>query len=202
MPFVNIDPEVKVTGPIPGLLLDPTLRKSIETFRRENCETPYLFSDFHMQLEKTLQIEERSFHLIAHKDGEIMGVMRVTPPPFEISQLGAELNHALEGFSNHLEVSRMVLSKEGRRNWVGVLLCFAVVKWGLQTGHDGLVALCRPANANRFSFLGFRSISNEEFVVSEREHGSYRLLASEWSSFTRKLGMVFGSQLTEIFWQE
>lgn len=200
IPFLNIDSTVKVTGPIPGLMLSPELRAALAEFRELNAETRYLFSDFHRELEERLRIEDRSYHLIAHRGDEILGVMRVTPRPFEISELNTELCEDSQNLGNHLEVSRMILNKEGRRSWAGVILCFAVVKWGVQTGHEGLIALCRPSNAGRFGFLGFQPHTNKFYTIPERESGQYKLLASDWNTFMKRLGMVFGSQLTETFW--
>ena len=200
IPFLNIDSSVRVTGPIPGLMLSSDLRKALTEFRELNAETRYLFSDFHRDLEERLKIDDRSYHLIAHRADEILGILRVTPHPFEISELNNELRDDSRDLCNYLEVSRMILNKEGRRSWAGVILCFAVVKWGIQTGYDGLIALCRPSNAGRFGFLGFQSYTNKFYTVPEREFGQYKLLASDWNTFTKRLGMVFGSQLTETFW--
>lgn len=200
LPLLNIDTEVEVFGPIPGLLLSDEVMEAIREFRFSHCDTPYLFNEFHQNLEQELKIDQRSYHLIAHTRGEILGVMRVSPAPFEVSHLTPELHTKSQELSDYLEVSRMILSEEGRRKSVGLILCFSIVNWGRQTSHKGLIALCRPQNASRFGFLGFAPVTQEKFIIPHREDGVYRLLGSEWNKFMTRLELIFGKKLVESFW--
>lgn len=195
LPFVCIDSEVRVLGPLLGSGLDPELAAEIRHFRREHAETPYLFSPFHEEMEHGLKLDERSYHLLAYRGDELLGVLRATPKPFEASYLSAELEAATEAYPNHMEISRMILSREGRARWAGMVLCFAAVQWGMTTSHAGLIALCRPQNAGRFSFLGFRQRGDGAFIIPEREGGKYRLMASTWQEIAACLEKTFGPKL-------
>ena len=201
LPFVCIDTDMQVVGPIRGDQLDQTMLNDIRTFRRANAETPYLFSPFHEGLETNLKLDERSHHFLAYKDEKLLGVLRATPTPFEINHLTEELNNVAKSYSNYLEISRMIVSREGRARWAGMVLCFAAVQWGLTTTYSGFVALCRPNNAGRFSFLGFRQRGASSYSVPERSNGQYRFMASDWQEIFVSLNRTFGPKLTAALGQ-
>ena len=197
LPISGIDHDVEISGPIAGADLTPELRNFLKDFREEHADHSYLNSEFHAQLEDELSLDERSHHFIAYRDGEILGVVRATEAPFELSHMTAELKEAAADFGDYFEISRMILSQKGRERWVGLILCFALVEWGITTQKKGLVALCRQVNARRFGFLGFKVVGDREFRISQRENGTYRLMASRWSDFEDRVGMIFGEKIIQ-----
>lgn len=197
--FADVKLDVDVVGPIAGNRLDSELLEKLIQFRKENADHQFLVNDYQLELERRLKIDERSFHFIAIQDGQIRGALRATPGPFELSALTPELASVADGYDQYLEVSRMVLDAEGRKGWLGLLLCYAVVRWGSTSKWDGMIALCRRANANRFSFLGFQSRGHREFVVPQRENGLYSFMASPWSDFVSRLEMLFGPAVVSTF---
>ena len=153
---------------------------------RNNCYRAghgYLVPD-----SSTAKISEKSFDLnsfharVFDKQGNLVGVTRMLPYPFEMSALELPENLRLSQFKNYLEVSRLVCSKRG--SGIGRRLILSAGLWSIrETTFDGFLAVCRKGNLGLFNKFGLSVVAN--FELMNRPGSQYCLIKADFRLITK-----------------
>jgi hypothetical protein len=168
----------------------------IRAFREKLYATsaPYLLAPFQEAIEQRLQLDERSFHFVATHEGQIVGTLRVTAPPFELSALSPEMAEAAAERPGHLEMGRLVVDPAFRRAYVGEKLIFGAARWlCARTDVAGVVQICREERRSYFELYGLSPVRETPFRLSERGDGVYYLMATT-------LPVVLDRIFSAIYW--
>lgn len=180
---ITNDPKVRVLGPVLAAEENSETLQALKEFRRgqyEASSATYLNNVTQTQLETRLNLDERSRHFYARNRRGVIATLRVTPHPFELSQLTAELSQVSALFQDYLELSRLVVAPEHRGSGVGKKLCYAAMLWAASGEYKGFIAICREHRREEFSRFGLEPFENRAFEIPERDHGSYRFMCGSW----------------------
>ncbi|MFP2896108.1 GNAT family N-acetyltransferase [Corallococcus sp. 4LFB] len=125
----------------------------------------YLLSPEQLQLDWRLELDERSAHFHASRDGQLVGSLRITPGPFEFQALASSLDAEASRFQGYAEFSRLVVDPEARSPSVTPRLLVAACTWAMTEGYVGIVGLCRRAARTVFERYGLAASSEEPHRV-------------------------------------
>lgn len=180
------DPLVHVWGPVPGTPEHEGTIQRLQDFRaaqyRESAA--YLNSGEQDELEQRLGLDARSFHFFATSGFEVLGTVRVTRHPFELTELTEELRATSAGFRRYLELSRLVVAPGRRGAGVGKKLCYAAMIWAVTGNYRGFIAICREQRRVEFQRFGLTPFENRTYVIPQRHAGEYRFLWGDWRRIT------------------
>ena len=138
---------------------------------------------------KNLALDERSFHLTVHRHAELIGALRLTVAPFELSRETGrqEIDH---DYADHVEFGRLVMTRDASYRVSAEKLMAAGCLLALQKNKVGIVAMCRPVQARLFERYGLRRIIPSPITLPQRHNGSYWLLASTWQSMAEPIARI------------
>jgi len=117
------------------------------------------------------QLENRSYHFIAFRQGQIQGVLRLTPFPFlhlslsnyNISSI-ADLRNLPKHLNlrNFLEINRFVVSRDFSLDRVAERLLLSSGLWSVtQTHMEGFLGLVPQSRLEQFSSYSFQDLKTE-----------------------------------------
>jgi hypothetical protein len=183
--YVRLDKNHTFVAVIHGSAMTRNELDEIYSFRN-NCYRAghgYLVPD-----SSTAKISEKSFDLnsfharVFDKQGNLVGVTRMLPYPFEMSALELPENLRLSQFKNYLEVSRLVCSKRG--SGIGRRLILSAGLWSIrETTFDGFLAVCRKGNLGLFNKFGLSVVAN--FELMNRPGSQYCLIKADFRLITK-----------------
>jgi hypothetical protein len=133
-------------------------------------------------------VDRRSLHIWAEKGERIIGAMRVTRAPFELSQLVPGSLLGRRNFENYVEFSRLLIGASDGVSALAKRLIASACLYGMETGASGVIAICRAPQRRLFERLGLSTMP-ESFVVPERQGGKYWLVHGSWSEITKTLSL-------------
>ena len=155
---------------------------------------PYLASPFQQEIETKLDLDARSLHFIAVQQGEMIGTLRITDQPFEISALSPELTERSAQLTGYKEISRLVIDPKRGSAFVGEKLLFGAVRWlCAKTDARGFIMICRERRLRYFSYYGLTPVQETPFRIPERENGLYYLMST---TFPILIDRIFST----IYW--
>jgi len=188
--LVRSDRKFKYRGPVKGDEISPDLMSRIVDLRRriQAKEAPYLQSPAQLEIEKSLRLDERSFHFYSlDEEGELVGALRLTPAPFELSALSPELATAAGRYAGFFEISRYVVEKNAKM--AERLLLFSGAWLLRKTTAPGVIALCpeKLKEYYRYKYGILTENISEAFPISTRKSGAYFIVKAEFSKFFRHI---------------
>lgn len=134
-------------------------------------------------------IDERSLHLSVWRAQSLIGSMRITPSPFELSR-ETGMDFIDQDYVHHMEFSRLIMTDEaGFRQPTEKLMAAACLK-ALDAGKVGLIAMCRPVQARLFERYGLMPITPQYLTLPQRGHGTYAVVAASWRTMFSHIGRV------------
>jgi len=164
--------------------------EEIRAFRdsQYRSSAPYLASPFQQEIETKLDLDGRSLHFMAIQQGEVIGALRVTDPPFEISALSPELAEASARLTGYKEISRLVVDAKRGSAFVGEKLLFGAARWlCAKTDARGFIMICRERRLRYFSYYGLAPVRETPFRIPERENGLYYLMTTTFSTLIDRI---------------
>ncbi len=182
---------VRIDGPFHGdSLVTSGILDQIIDFRNYQYASnhQHLINNGQYLIEKKMRIDERSFHFVAFAGDHIVGCVRLTPAPFELSSLHPEvkkLNHKYE-YGGYLEISRLICASDRLpRSRVGERLLLSAGKWALVSNRrKGLFAITRGNNHRKFSKYGFCIQNDQPFSVATRAGAGYNIISATFRDIT------------------
>lgn len=197
--MVKTDPFHTFHGPISGKTLDPETLKKISKFRDRTYSSlcPYLSSEKQKQIDKSLALDDRSTHFYAlNRKKEIVGCLRLTPGPFEITGLTPELAEVAKNYTEYLEISRYIAAN--RAPFVAERLLFVAGSWiWTRTPYRGMIAFCRNKLKEHYRRYG---ITDEDiagpFDVLWRQPHPYFIVTADLEKIGRHIKRTF---ITDLF---
>jgi hypothetical protein len=196
--FIGADANFAFEMHVPGELTT-VLKKELADFRNHQFQNaPYLLSDTQNEIETKLKIDNRSFHFVARKKTsyEIVGTVRLTPYPFELSELLQNSRINFTELKNKLEISRLVTDPSVRD--VGKkLLLFAGIHAMEQASHDGFIAICQKEKMGLFKKFGMHALNGPE-KVKGRPH-DYFVIASNFRTMKKAVMKSYVTRLIKKF---
>lgn len=162
----------KVLGP---LYLDVDSDRAIVeralAFRRAQnlVRAPYLESIAQREVEQRLRLDERSAHFVALQGEEIVATLRMTPAPFEISEIIAERTLESKGdFDDYVEVGRLCtdvhLQQKAR---VARQITLTAILWQIERlSCRGALALCKQDKVKLFRRFGLTLVAERICIPS------------------------------------
>lgn len=167
-------------GPLLGSTLSQEQKEALHDFRkRVLCsKNAHLASDYQIELEKRYQIDERSFHFIATKNGKVRAAIRLTPRPFESEALlenRAEIQIQIK--ENSIEFNRLQVEMGDDSKGLGrALMLLAGCRAYYDLGVHNFYAICRGKTVEKFFKFGFEIQSNAHFALESRPGSEYAVI--------------------------
>lgn len=140
----------------------------------------YLLSPEQLQLDWRLELDERSAHFHASREGQLVGSLRITPAPFEFQALASSLEAEAPRFQGYAEFSRLVVDPDARSPSVTPRLLIAACTWAMTEGYVGIVGLCRRAARTVFERYGLTAATEVQHHVPMRGPQPYTLMGGTW----------------------
>lgn len=175
--------------------------EKIRAFRQAQyrCIAPYLLSPFQEEIEEGLRLDQRSLHFVAVHGERIVGALRATDPPFELSALSPELHELTSQFRGYKEISRLVVDPEWSGAFVGEKLLLGTGRWLLaKTDVQGFVLICRENRRRYFEHYGLRPVTEGPYRIPERSNRLYYVMAITLPGFLDRIFSAIYQQPTEI----
>lgn len=180
---------LKVYGPVKF----HEFRSTLQNFLKKN-QDPFEnhYVSWNGKLED-LQLENRSYHFLAYKKGEVHGVLRLTPFPF----LNINYSHGsiadLKNLRKHLnlrsflEVSRFVVSRDFSSDRVAERLLLSSGLWSVtQTHMEGVFGVISQDRVEQFQSYGFQDLKTESSgrVLDHSPETTYaKVMGNEFEHF-------------------
>lgn len=184
--------DVRFSGPHLGSDIGADLWREIERFRHARYaeKQQYLFSQEQQEIEEKLQLDARSFHFIARDaNDEIVGLIRLTPSPFELSELHPSFKRASKGCASYLEISRLLAHPNFRT--LGQRLLLYSGRWAFMTAqYGGFIAICKQDLQRFMAKFGMLPMMKRPVILPSRNNGKYLLVGG---SMTQVFSHVFTS---------
>lgn len=143
--------------------LNPLLIKEIETFRARlyNRKAPYLLAPTQIEIEKKLSLDERSYQVIARRksNGELVGTLRLTPYPFEVTEL-TTIDFNQPEYLDKLEIGRL-LTDPSVRNVGKKIMILGGIHIVENTDFKGFLGVVRAEKIKYFKNFGMQVISDK-----------------------------------------
>lgn len=176
-----------------GTEMGPEAFLEIEAFRRKVYQgaQSYLIPASEAEQAAERLIDSRSQHALARdrQTGELVGLARMTPQPYEVKVRGIALNAdwSLEGA---YEISRLMTSRPGSR--IGTRLLIHLGYWAVYSGMiSGFVAICRQHRFDFFKKFGLHELARAQ--VPNRPHQDYVLIAGNFDEIHHSTMRYFRS---------
>ncbi len=167
--------KVRFIGPITA---DSPEYGDVIRFRTQQNEkrAPHLEHSNQREIEERLRIDERSSHFAIAKAGMIVACVRITPAPFELSELSPVFAKRAEEFKDFLEFGRLCTDHglERKALYASMLVVWAARASFADGKFHGVVAVCRP---NRVSYMEKLGLEADPLSVSvESRKSDYRFV--------------------------
>jgi|GEM_PF-5056954 len=176
-------PALELIGPLmeqDKIQSNQNVLKEMDSFYLNELQktAPYILGEKQIMLEKGLRIHQRSLYFVARLHGKVVAAVRLTPPPFELTQL-IQNTAGLESLNlnfaqNYLEYSRLMTDPQIPNR--GMLVSPLLLMAGLVAFRDyqagGLIGLCRR---NRESFFKKFQLTRQHigyFSIEGRSNGT------------------------------
>jgi len=198
--WIKTFPKLRVLGPLTPTSADYA---RVLEFRMEwhKKDAPYLMDATQLEIEQTLQLDERSLHFALESDGAIIACVRATPPPLELSALSEEFCVRAAAYSGYYEFSRLCTNRSlGRKALYASMLVVKAAQYLFSNQlAKGIVGICRDSRVTYMKRLGLHS---DGFPVwLEARQGNYELLyASKYellNFYLARLGEVLNERPRE-----
>ena len=173
----------KYFGPVCGKDLSHNLKNRIFKFQNSvyGDKFSYLRGERQIAIENDLSLDDRSFHFWAeNSDGEIVGSLRLIPPPYEFSALTPDLAEVSKKYQNIFEISRYLTKEKHHR--VAQLILFHAGSWIIrETPAIGMVALSKEKLKDHYKMYGIKDEEIEgPFSIDWRlENEKYYLVTAD-----------------------
>jgi hypothetical protein len=171
----------------------------INAFRAAQYHTlsPYLLEPEQLAIDARCQLDERSQQFVAvhypdpafPDEPAIIGCSRVTPAPFELSQLTPELAEAASHYPGYWELSRLVVDAQYSSGFVGEKLFMGAARWlCLTTDIPGFLLICKTRRKRYFEYYGLKAHAGadgqpQSFVIPCRKSQTYYLMTGTFPAF-------------------
>lgn len=197
--IAKTDPFHSFHGPFAGKDISPEIMKKILEFRDQTYTNlcPYLSSETQKIIDENLALDKRSTHFYAmNRKNEIVGCLRLTPGPFEISGLTSELGSVAQNYSEYLEISRYIAARNAPL--VAERLLFFSGTWiWTRTKYRGMIAFCREKLKEHYRRYG---ITDSEivgpFYVPWRQPLPYYIVTADFEKIGGHIKKTF---ITDLF---
>jgi hypothetical protein len=142
----------------------PNILQEVQDFRKKHYTDrfPYLLSPLQAQIESKLQLDERSYQVVGRSkaNGKIVGSLRLTPYPFELTELNDQYHLSKEEYGEKLEIGRLVIDPQFH-NVGKKLMILAGIHSSEKTKFEGFIGVSRTEKISYFKNFGMRIISDE-----------------------------------------
>jgi hypothetical protein len=151
---------------------------AIVKFRGEQnrLRAPYLEQPEQLEIEKRLRLDERSLHFALERNGAIIACVRITPAPFEFSELSSQFAGRSAEFSGYYEFGRLCtdIALERKGFYAGMLVVKAARHIFMSDCAEGIVAVCRSERIAYMQKLGLDADPMSAFIPARASE--YRLV--------------------------
>jgi len=191
---VHNDDGVHVHGPLTVDVDGRGFLNEVHALRRRGYErsAPHLLADFQNQIEKKMAIDEASAHFYARAGGQIVASLRLTRPPFEMSELSPNIREVVNSLTGYLEIGRLIVDDNLRGQGLGKKVLYQAMIWAYSCEYRGFIAICRRQRAQEFHRLGMRRWNREPFSIASRPDGEYYLMTGELPAILSRLAHYYG----------
>jgi hypothetical protein len=153
--------------------------KAIEFRTVQNLKrAPYLETNFQLELENRLSLDQRSAHFVATRGDQIVVCLRLTPGPFELSSLSKSLEDKELTHENFWEFSRLCTDiKLAQKGKVARLLLIKAGLWLFsQTKAKGIIGICK---ADKLRYMSKFALHQEgEATTLNHREGKYCFISA------------------------
>ncbi len=160
---INSDKEFSFEVHEPGSLSSHLLLQ-INNFRERNYsrKCPYLLAPEQSEIEARLALDERSYQFIARRKstGEIVGNLRLTPYPFELTELSDHMIWDQPAYLKHLEIGRL-LTDPSVRDVGKKILILAGIHASETSNYKGFIGVSRVESISYFKRFGMSPLSGQ-----------------------------------------
>lgn len=141
---------------------------------------PYLLNDEQREIEKKLNIDERSTHFILQDKDKTLAYIRLTPSAFEISEIISNVSTFVDDHREYYEFSRFTTEKSlsNKRFYAKLLLLRAGLWLFTESNAKGIIGICKPNLLKYFKQFHLLVYQDETVEVHHRP-GRYYLIAGE-----------------------
>ncbi|MBC3206141.1 hypothetical protein HU755_05030 [Pseudomonas sp. SWRI111] len=140
----------------------------------------YMLTSRARALETSLAIVARSTHFLMYQRDQLVGVLRVTPSPFEWASLAQQYLSPTVALARHVEFSRLITHSQQHRSVPINGLLAVATEWAINRGYQGITALCRSPQRRMFQRFGLTPLPSTALHIEQRARGDYWLLAAQW----------------------
>jgi hypothetical protein len=192
--------DVEIAEPMRGRDMDPQALSELLTFRRERYASiaPYLNGAYQRSVEERLDSDQDGFHLIAKKQGRIVGTLRLNDTPFEIAahnpgfeRICAELG------PGYIEMSR-VLTDQQTKGAGKKLLIMAGLWVTRRTRFIGILGHCKAEKLSYFAKLGLRADRERSYSIPGRGDTRYFLIHADFTQMIRAVLKNFARKIVGL----
>ncbi|QRX84054.1 GNAT family N-acetyltransferase [Glaciimonas sp. PAMC28666] len=159
----------------------------ILSFRKKqyrNRRLDYLCEIGTVEEENESRVDQRSHHFWAEYNFEIIGSLRTTPHPFELTALAAAFSELATAYQSHLEFSRFVVRADTQNPILSKKLLENAFLYARQQ-YLGVIAVCRTPQRRLFERFGLRAIHQTAITLPKRNNGDYWILEGNCDEVTR-----------------
>ena len=168
---------IRFVGPVSANspAFDEILRFRLEQNHRS---APHLEDPVQLEIERRLQIDERSLHFSLERNGRIVACVRATPAPYELSELSPKFAEHARGYPGYFEFGRLCTDASLKRRgfYAGILTVKAARVVFMEEDGAGIIAVCRPNRVAYMEKLGLEA--GAEAVTVPARRSEYRLMAA------------------------
>jgi predicted GNAT family N-acyltransferase len=174
--------EVYRPGEVPSFLLEKLV---LFRDRQYSIHAPYLLDPYQKKIELNLDLDTRSHHILARKkDGSVVGALRLTPYPFELTKLTDRCDLLSQELKQGLEIGRLITDPSVKD--VGKkMMILAGVHAVENTPARGFVGLCRTEKLSYFKNFGMSEISEPTEI--DGRPGLYYVIAADFATMRSRV---------------
>lgn len=173
--------------------------QEIKTFREKQYSDkyPYLLAPLQLQIESKLALDERSYQVIARRktNGAIIGSLRLTPFPFELTELNDQYIWNTAEFCQKLEIGRLITDPTVR-NVGKKIMILAGIHSSENTHFEGFIGVSRSEKISYFQNFGMKVISNE--IKLKGRPMNYRVIISDFNTMRSNVVKNFVARLIAL----
>lgn len=177
----RIKSQVEIRGPVSYNSKEFTLIKEFRTRQIAQSVASYLEDHEQLEIEKDLQIDERSLHFYLTNQEQITACLRLTPRPFELSSVRAWTSDQEKVFDGYYEFSRLCTSASSpmQVRSIARLLLHSAYYVLTKKNAKGFIGLCRPERKSFLQKMGLKVCVNS-FWIPQRQGYYFWLAASRF----------------------
>jgi hypothetical protein len=180
--------------------LTPTLLNEIQLFREKiySIKCPYLLEKHQLEIERKLSLDERSFQVIARKKSNdlMVGSLRLTPYPFELTELSQHLDWSKAEYSKNLEIGRLLTDPTVRNVGKKILILAGIHASEKTNGYNGFIGISRTQNISYFKKYGMSVISKEINLIGRPT--KYQVIQADFKTMRKNVLKNFVTRLMAL----